>query len=60
MGEEFWFNLLGSIGVPTTICLYTLYEVNRSLKELTRAINQLMQDIDKRLDRLERIELRKE
>ena len=46
--EEMLFKLLGNIGVPAAICFYTLYGVNKTLKELTGAINKLTNDVDKR------------
>ena len=48
MEEELLFKLLGNIGVPAAICFYTLYGVNKTLKELTTAINKLTNDVDKR------------
>ena len=53
MGEEFIANLLSSIGIPAALCFYTLFGVNRTLKELTDAINKLTTDVDRRLDRQE-------
>lgn len=47
MEEELLFKLLGNIGVPAAICFYTLYGVNKTLKELTCAINKLTTDVDK-------------
>ena len=44
--EELLFKLLGNIGVPAAICFYTLYGVNKTLKELTEAINKLTNDVD--------------
>ena len=53
MDEEFIANLLSSIGIPAALCFYTLFGVNRTLKELTDAINKLTTDVDRRLDRQE-------
>lgn len=53
MGEEFIANLLSSIGIPAALCFYTLFGVNKTLKELTDAINKLTTDVDRRLDRQE-------
>ena len=53
MGEEFIANLLGSIGIPAALCFYTLFGVNKTLKELADAINKLTTDVDKRLDKQE-------
>ena len=53
MGEEFIANLLSSIGIPAALCFYTLFGVNRTLKELTDAINKLTTDVDRRLDKQE-------
>lgn len=47
MEEELLFKFLGNVGVPATICFYTLYGVNRTLKELSTAINKLASDADK-------------
>jgi len=46
--EELLFKLLGNIGVPAAICFYTLFGVNKTLKDLTSAINKLTTDVDKR------------
>lgn len=48
MEEELLFKLLGNIGVPAAICFYTLFGVNKTLKDLTYAINKLTTDVDKR------------
>ena len=53
MTEEFIFNTIANIGVPAVICLYTLVGVNKSLKELTNAINRLSGEVDKRITKLE-------
>ena len=53
MGEEFIANLLSSIGIPAALCFYTLFGVNKTLKELTEAINKLTTDVDRRLDKQE-------
>ena len=53
MGEEFIANLLSSIGIPAALCFYTLFGVNKTLKELTDAINKLTTDVDRRLDKQE-------
>lgn len=45
--------LLGNIGFPAVICLYTLFGVNKSIKELTAAINNLAHDVDRRISKLE-------
>ena len=49
-----------AVGFPAAICAYTLFGVNKTMKELTIAINQLTSDINKReveqsrkLDKLE-------
>ena len=49
-----------AVGFPAAICAYTLFGVNKTMKELTIAINQLTFDINKReveqsrkLDKLE-------
>ncbi len=48
MEEELLLKLLGNIGVPAAICFYTLYGVNKTLKELTSAINKQTDEIDRR------------
>jgi len=53
LAEETILNLLGNVGVPAVICLYTLIGVNKTLKELTGAINKLSNDVDARISRLE-------
>lgn len=37
-----------AVGFPAAICIYTLFGVNKTMKELTIAINQLTSDINKR------------
>lgn len=53
MEEELLLKLLGNIGFPAVICLYTLFGVNKTLKELTAAINNLTHDVDRRISKLE-------
>lgn len=48
MGEEFVANTLSNIGIPAAICFYTLFGVNKTLKELTAAINKQTTDIERR------------
>lgn len=48
MGEEFVANLLSNVGIPAAICFYTLFGVNKTLKELTAAINKQTADIERR------------
>ena len=49
-----------TVGFPAAICAYTLFGVNKTMKELTIAINQLTADINKReteqTQKLERLE----
>lgn len=40
--------LIGNIGVPAVVCLYTLYGVNKTLKELSDAINKQTLEIERR------------
>lgn len=49
-----------TVGFPAAICAYTLFGVNKTMKELTTAINKLTTDINNReieqtqkLDKLE-------
>ena len=37
-----------TMGFPSVVCLYTLFAVNRSQKELTIAINELTSEVRKR------------
>ena len=37
-----------AVGFPAAICIYTLFGINKTMKELTIAINQLTSDINKR------------
>lgn len=53
MEEELLLKLLGNIGFPAVICLYTLFGVNKTLKELTAAINKLAGDVDRRISKIE-------
>lgn len=48
MEEEMVLKLIGNIGVPAVICLYTLYGVNKTLKELTSAINKQTAEFERR------------
>ena len=48
MGEEFIANLLSNVGIPAAICFYTLFGVNKTLKELTAAINKQTAEIERR------------
>mgnify|MGYP003571292453 CR=1 FL=1 len=45
--EDLILHSLSNIGFPAAVCFYTLYGVNRTLKELTAAINKLSADFDK-------------
>lgn len=53
MTEELLLKVIGNIGVPAAICFYTLFGVNRTLKELTEAINRMANDVQK-IDKMER------
>ena len=48
MPEEIIVKLLENIGVPAAVCFYTLFGVNKTLKELTTAINKLGADVERR------------
>lgn len=48
MTEDLFFKALENIGVPVAICFYTLFGVNKTLKELTSAINNMNADVGKR------------
>ena len=51
---------VSSVGIPTVICLYTLFELNKSVKNLTDAINKFKDEIkerdEKQIARFEKIE----
>ena len=51
--EETIVTALGNLGVPAAVCFYTLFVVNKSLNNLTIAINKLSEKVDK-VDRLEK------
>ncbi|MBO4779869.1 MAG: YvrJ family protein [Selenomonadaceae bacterium] len=53
MEETVLTHLLSNVGIPAAICFYTLFGVNKTLKELTAAINNLTVDVDKRISKLE-------
>lgn len=58
--EEMILNALSSLGFPAAICLYLLMRVNKTLENLTNAINNLNKDVEKHEEeqsrRLERLE----
>ena len=58
--EELILNALSSLGFPAAICLYLLMRVNKTLEQLTTAINNLNRDVEKREEeqsrKLERLE----
>jgi hypothetical protein len=39
--EEQIISLIGSLGFPIAVCIYLLVERGKTMKELTRAINEL-------------------
>ena len=49
MTEELIAKMLANVGVPTAVCFYTLFEVNKNIKRLTEAVDRL----EKRIERLE-------
>ena len=53
MTEELLLKVIGNIGVPAAVCFYTLFGVNKTLKELTEAINRMATDVQK-IDKMER------
>ena len=53
MTEEFIAKLVGNIGVPAAICLYTLFEVNKNVKRLAESIDRLSDDLKNRVCKLE-------
>lgn len=34
-------NVIGTVGFPIAVCVYLLYERNKTIKELTKAITNL-------------------
>jgi hypothetical protein len=48
MEEIFTTQFVTTVGFPAAICIYTLFGVNQTLKDLTGAINKLTNDVDKR------------
>lgn len=52
--DEIILHALGNVGFPAAICFYTLYGVNKTLKELTAAINKLSTDVDRANERQRR------
>ena len=48
LGEEFIAHILSNVGIPAAICFYTLFGVNKTLKELTAAINKQTTEIERR------------
>lgn len=53
MTEELLLKVISNIGVPAAVCFYTLFGVNKTLKELTEAINRMAIDVQK-IDKMER------
>lgn len=45
--------LAGNIGVPAVLCFYTLFEVNKSMKKLTEAVDTLTKNLVPRVEKLE-------
>lgn len=54
MADEVLLKLLGNVGVPAAVCFVMLYRVSPAIEKLTEAINSLGNDIDKRLDNVEK------
>lgn len=54
MSDEILLKLLGNVGVPAAVCFIMLYRVSPAIEKLTEAINSLGNDIDKRLDNVEK------
>lgn len=53
MEETVLTHLLSNVGIPAAMAFYVLFGVNKTLKELTAAINKLSNDVDKRISKLE-------
>lgn len=45
--------LVGNIGVPAALCFYTLFEVNKSMKKLTEAVDTLTKNLVPRIEKIE-------
>lgn len=60
MDNDFWLNLLGNVSLPSALCFYTLFEVNKNVKRLSDSIDRLSNEIERRLSTLEKeyLELR--
>lgn len=54
--EELLLKAVANIGVPAVLCLYVLFGVNKSLKDLTAAIREQTKVFDNIPHRLERVE----
>lgn len=50
--EETLVHLLSNVGVPTAVCFYTLFEVNKNIKRLTEAVDRLEQRIERLEERI--------
>lgn len=53
MAEDAIVKLLSNVGVPTAVCFYTLFQVNKNLEKLTNAFDRWSDLIDRRLKDLE-------
>lgn len=45
--------LIGNVGVPAVICLYTLFEVNKNVKKLTDSVDRLTKSLEPRIEKIE-------
>ena len=53
MTEELIIHTLSNVGAPVVICMYTLFQVNKNLENLTNAFDRWSDLIDHRLKALE-------
>lgn len=53
MSEEFILKIIGNVGAPAVICLYTLFEVNKNVKRLAESIDRLSDNVNRRVDKVE-------
>lgn len=53
MTEDFILKIVGNVGAPAVICLYTLFEVNKNVKRLAESIDRLSDNVNRRVDKIE-------
>lgn len=53
MGEDFFLNVFSNNGLAAAGFFYVLFRINPTLQKLTEAINNLCDEHNKRLDKIE-------